>query len=332
MVRKAPKIRRWVPILMSLASLATWPIHGADWKRHTGACDASAAAALTETLFATASDEDNVLRVYRRGQDGPPVAQFDLSRFLEVGRKLETDLEGAARIGDLVFWIGSHSRNEQGEPRPARHVLFATAIRGGDTAVRLEPHGRPFTGLVRAMAATPALASLALDRAADRPGEAPGGLNIEALAAGEDGALLIGFRNPVPGGRALVVPLLNPVDVLAGGPPRFGAPQTPDLGGLGIRDMARVAGGYCIVAGPAVGGGRHRLYSWSGATGVPKELRKAIPKEFQAEAIVVTETGNTTAIDLLSDDGGARVAGRRCEEIKDANLRAFRELRIGRPE
>jgi hypothetical protein len=34
----------------------------------------------------------------------------------------------------------------------------------------------------------------------------PGGLNIEGLAATPDGQLLIGFRNPLSEGKALLLP------------------------------------------------------------------------------------------------------------------------------
>jgi hypothetical protein len=78
----------------------------------TGACDASAVVPLDHRLFAMADDEDSILRVYARDQGGAPVQTIDLSKFLVLGsRRGETDLEDAARIGELVFWISSHGRN-----------------------------------------------------------------------------------------------------------------------------------------------------------------------------------------------------------------------------
>ncbi|HEY5818827.1 MAG TPA: hypothetical protein VIU14_10590 [Mesorhizobium sp.] len=61
--------------------------------------------------------------------------------------------------------------------------------------------------------------------------EAPGGLNIEGLSAGAAGELLIGFRNPVPEGKAIVVPFENPAAVVENESARFGAPILLDLGG-----------------------------------------------------------------------------------------------------
>jgi hypothetical protein len=52
----------------------------------------------------------------------------------------------------------------------------------------------------------PRLRRFHLAAAAHRPAEAPDGLNIEGLAATPAGSLLIGFRNPLPGGRALARP------------------------------------------------------------------------------------------------------------------------------
>src|SRR6266567_529412 len=73
---------------------------------YSGMCDASAAVALTDRLFAVASDEDSVIRVYHRDQGGAPVQIINLSPFLDLDPKRpESDLEGAARAGDRIYWI-----------------------------------------------------------------------------------------------------------------------------------------------------------------------------------------------------------------------------------
>ena len=38
---------------------------------------------------------------------------------------------GAARIGDVVYWIGSHARNKNGRYRPERHRFLALKISHG---------------------------------------------------------------------------------------------------------------------------------------------------------------------------------------------------------
>ena len=99
----------------------------ADFIEYPGMCDPSAAVAITDTLFIVASDEDNVLRVYKRGTSDAP-QRFDLNSFLRPDDHPEADIEGGARIGDRIFWIASHGRNAQGKLRPSRHRLFATRI------------------------------------------------------------------------------------------------------------------------------------------------------------------------------------------------------------
>ena len=47
-------------------------------------------------------------------------------------------------------------------------------------------------------------------------------MNIEGLCPTPEGELLIGFRNPIPGERALIVPLKNPGELIEGKPARFG--------------------------------------------------------------------------------------------------------------
>src|SRR6185295_20341556 len=110
-----------------------------------GMCDASAGVALATNLFAVANDEDKVVRTYRIDQTNAPVQTADLSSFLRVDRKWpETDLEGAAWLGDRIFWIGSHGRNRDGAFRGSRHRLFATRLENSGGTLRLAPVGRPY--------------------------------------------------------------------------------------------------------------------------------------------------------------------------------------------
>lgn len=174
---------------------------------YRGSCDASAAVALDADHFVVAGDEDNTLRVYSRGRP-EPVGEAPLATFLDSGNK-ESDLEAAAAVGKRIYWIASHGRNSKGKPRPDRQRFFATDIDPG-AQPGVTPAGTPYRGLLEDLAAAPTLAGLRLGDAARLAPEAPGGLNIEGLAAMPDGSLLVGFRSPVPNGRALLVPLLNP--------------------------------------------------------------------------------------------------------------------------
>lgn len=81
-----------------------------------GSCDASAAVRVgAESQFVTASDEDDILRLYDSRQPGLPSFSCDLTTFLEPDDSTkEPDIEGAARIGDRVYWITSHGRDKAG--------------------------------------------------------------------------------------------------------------------------------------------------------------------------------------------------------------------------
>lgn len=96
-----------------------------------------------------------------------------------------------------------------------------------------------------------------------------GGLNIEALSMGPDGALLIGLRTPVIGRDAVILVLKNPAEtVLDGAAQRFRPdPVRLDLGGGGVRAMRwhPVLSGHLIGSRREdKGGTRFRLWFWSG--------------------------------------------------------------------
>ncbi|HEY5861568.1 MAG TPA: DUF3616 domain-containing protein [Casimicrobiaceae bacterium] len=289
---------------------------------YRGACDASAADALDAEHFVVASDEDNMLRIYRRGHPAP-VGSVDLAAFLGTKKGEESDIEGAARIGAHIYWIASHGRNASGEARPARARLFATHSQAGDPP-SVTAAGTPYSALLDDLTSSAALARYRLDVAARRAPEADGGLNIEGLAATPEGALLIGFRSPLVQQRALIVPLTNPADVIAGRRARLGTPIELYLGGRGIRDIARAGDGYVIVAGPTGDAGKFALYRWSGdAMAAPVEMTAVDIDGFNPEAIFAIP--GASQLQLLSDDGGVKVGGVECKKLPKKQ-RAFRSL------
>ena len=285
--------------------------------RYDGLCDASAAVALDARHFIVADDEHNTLAIYRRGEPNR-VGKVELDDFLKAGK--EADLEGAAQVGNRIYWIASHARNSAGKLREDRHRFFATDIRGNS----VEPVGQPYTALLADLLATPALAPL-LAGAVKLPAEADGGFNIEGLAAAADGSLLVGLRNPIPQGKAIVIPLLNAAELAGGkGPARFGAVIRLDLGGRGVRSIERAGNGYLIAAGPPADVGTFALFRWSGKAGDAPMPLQADLGTLRPEALFAWPDGQVT---LLSDDGGVMVGRKACKDA-DKGKRSFRALDI----
>ena len=306
------------------ASSAMAAPSGPDAVTFEGMCDASAGAPLVGTRIVVADDEDNTLHTYDVGRPGPPVDRLDLDSFLEVEQEHpEADIEGAARVGERIYWITSHGRNRNGKARPSRLRFFATDLVAGPAGVGLRPAGRPTARLLEHLAADRRLAGHDLLSAAALAPKSPGGLNIEALAPWPGGGLLIGFRSPVPSGRALLVPLLNPDAVVeTAAVPSFGDPVLLDLEGLGVRDLARTEEGWLVLAGPPGEGGRMRLFLWPGG-GEPARPLDVDLGELQPEALV-GPVGDGGDLWVVSDDGTRRVDGRPCKDLEDQARKRFR--------
>jgi Protein of unknown function (DUF3616) len=293
-----------------------------------GSCDASAAVALGADHFVVGNDERNTLHIYRRGQ-AQAVGSLELSTFLGTRADEESDIEGAAAVGTRIYWITSHGRNSRGKAQQARHRFFATEVAVAGATPSLEPVGKPYVALLRDMESSEALKPYGLAAAARLAAEAEGGLNIEGLAATPDGGLLIGFRNPIPKGRALMVPLQNPGDVVKGARARFGAPIELDLGARGIRSIERVGSGYLIVAGPPADSGSFALYRWSGQAGKAATPVAGVDlKGLRPEALFAIPQSDR--VQLLSDDGGVMVDGVACKKLPEGR-QAFRGLIVTLP-
>jgi hypothetical protein len=294
---------------------------------YQGMCDASAGYAVDSNRFLAANDEDNSLRLYSLGKPGPPERSFDLSSALEVDRKHpESDLEGCARLGDLVFWIGSHGRSAEGEPRDSRCRLIATRVQVQGQEVKVSLVGRPYRRLIQDLGADPRLARYHLPEAAERAPKEKKALNIEGLCSGPTNSLWIGFRNPVPQGKALLIPLLNPSEVIEGKRGSFGKPVELNLKGLGIRDLAQVEDGYLLIAGSWDGRGKCLLYRWAGGDSVPQRIPSVPLQKMHAEALVVFPGAGEPPVQVLMDDGTRLIDDCECKRLKDPAQRRFRAL------
>ena len=298
-------------------------------------CDGSGAVALDFQHFLDLNDENQGARVYRRAADGAPARTLDLSAALGLGTADEGDLEDVARVGSRLYVIASHGRNTSGQLRPVRYRFGAVDVSGTPPAISLAPAGSTST-LLQAMlvaanwnAPDPAVIA-ALDAAskladASEPVLAPEqqGTNIEGLAA-RGAELLIGFRNPRPGGRALVVSLTNPGAAVAGQTPRFGGAPALDLGGLGIRGMAwsEAHGAGLVLAGPHDGGaGPFRIYKWSGVLGEAPSLVGPITAPALSAPEAIVPYPGTKDVQIVFDQGDTLVNGVGCKDAPAASRR-----------
>lgn len=83
---------------------------------------------------------------------------FNLGSFLAVDPKQpESDLEGAARLGDRVYWITSHGRSRTGKERSSRQRFFATRFTVVGDSVEGQPVGKPYSKLLEDLQGEPAL-------------------------------------------------------------------------------------------------------------------------------------------------------------------------------
>lgn len=298
---------------------------------YVGLCDASASVSVTPARFVVANDEDNVLRLYEEGSANPVPGALCLDDFLDIDTRKdpEADIEGATRIADRIYWIASHGANKSGKPRPNRHRLFATDLVQRPGQIDLRPAGKPFSGLVAALSAI-AVPGFDAGAAAALAPESQGGLNIEGLTRTPDEKLLIGFRNPIPDGKALLVPLDNPGDVVAGhADPVFGSPVLLDLGGRGIRSIeySDLRKEYLIVAGAFDDSNRFALYRWSGGSAdQPAEIPDIDLQGLRPEALAISPGGPRVL--LLSDDGSRLAGTTPCKELDDQNARGFRAMAL----
>jgi hypothetical protein len=297
---------------------------------HLGTCDASAAVEVGPGLFVVANDEDNVLRIYSSDKSGPPIDSVDLNPFLKPDPgSPEADIEAATHVGDRIYWITSHGANKNGKERLSRRRLFATDMKRLGGKVTLTPALQPYSDLVKNLAETPALKDFDLEGASKKAPEGEGGLNIEGLAATPQGTLLIAFRNPVPAGKALIVPLENPEQVLAGTPAKLGTPLLLSLDGRGIRSIeySKDRNEYLIVAGPTAETGTFALYGWAGPPSESPRLIKVLGLSgVRPEALILIASEKDSVL-LLSDDGSKSVDDKECKEAETAK-RSFRSFRV----
>jgi hypothetical protein len=301
-------------------------------------CDGSGAVALDFTTFLDVNDENQGVRIYQRAADGPPSQVVDITAGLGLQPDDEADLEDLARIGDRVYVITSHGRNTSGKIRAARYRFAALDVTNTIVGFGIEVAGYSSKLLEQMLVAanweTPDTALIeAIDAASqlDEPevlelAPEDRGTNIEALAVGAGGKLLIGFRNPRPDNKAIVVTLNNPAEVITGATAKFGGATTLDLGGLGLRSMtfSEAHDAVLIIAGPHNGTGPFKLYRWAGVGATPEFVTDITAPADSAPEAVVAYPG-TKDVQIVFDQGDALIGGTICKEVP-ADSRVFTDL------
>jgi hypothetical protein len=219
------------------------------------------------------------------------------------------DLEGLTMDGaGHLYAITSHSRDDEGAEKASREKLVRFRVDGRHV---VEP--RVVTGLKRALIDTyPALAASA--SVLDVKGRA--GLNIEGLAIDPStDQLLIGFRSPLAGSKAVVACLRNTADVFDSGavPDLDPNLEELDLGGRGIRGLSHIPSlsAYLVIGGPvdkADSGFGLWLWEPRGLAARPLGLPAGVDLS-HAEGVAAATLDGAERIVVVCDDGD-RKSGR----------------------
>ncbi|HMO22217.1 MAG TPA: hypothetical protein PKC98_14775 [Candidatus Melainabacteria bacterium] len=163
-----------------------------DYLEFIGTCDASAAVPLDQRAdrkkFVVAGDENSILNIYdwNAAAEGERIDLVELIPGL--CQKEELDLEGAAKLGETTYWIGSHSRTKDGKLALERHIFFALEFRQEKNKTRAILKGSPCNTILKYLVEDPGYKSMNFEdfkseEDKELAGESDRGFNIEALSA-----------------------------------------------------------------------------------------------------------------------------------------------------
>ena len=217
------------------------------------------------------------------------------------------DLEALALDqAGFVYALTSHSRDAAGDEKKARDKLVRFRVEGGRM---VDPM------LVRGLKPALVAAHPVLAAAAGIPDvKVSGGFNIEALEISADGRqMLVGFRSPLLGQRAIIACVENPSAIFERGePPRIARDLvTLDLGGDGIRSLAYLPAldGHLVISGPVASQQVHfQLWFWSGHPGAPARRVSVagLPGFERAEGVCPAVIDGRQRVIIVSDDGNRK--------------------------
>ncbi|MBU4424855.1 MAG: ExeM/NucH family extracellular endonuclease [Gammaproteobacteria bacterium] len=294
--------------------------------------DASAAIALDANYMVVGDDEASVLRVYDRA-GGTAVAEWSYATALGNGGEL--DLEAGTRIGDTLYFTGSHSNSKSGNESDTREYIFAVNVSGPGAQTTFTYVGK-HTGLEASLATWDS--SNAHGKGANYFGfttssgagvvpEGVNGFSIEGLTASQDGTqMLLAFRAPqtdTSTREKAVIVSVAVTGLIGGNSPTIGTPIELNLGGRGIRSIEKAAdgNGYLVLAGPAGAASAEasndfRLFRVSTDLSTVTELdvnldalRDSTGGSFET-IVDVQSTVDGTLVQLLQDNGDTDWADR----------------------
>lgn len=197
------------------------------------------------------------------------------------------DPEGITADGASVYVVGSQSRGRRGAAGLVRFRFDGAKRRAegtetiADLASLLSPH-------------VPGLAAFGKKRPP---------LNIEGLAwDARNGRLLLGLREPLDGGKALLVPLKlrDATGAFTAANLEVGDPIRLDLGGSGVRGIEADGDGFWILSGGVGDAGTSRLVRWSGS-GPGVTAVATFPDGLKPEGVVRTTVGDRPRTLVLCD-------------------------------
>lgn len=263
-------------------------------------------------LLVIGSDETTSFQVLKPHGAGafkadPPIVLIDVE---EDEDDAEMDIEGIAFDGEHVYVVGSHSmarqkfKDDKSREKNLERMLELTPgkNRGNLIRLKLKADGT-LDGEPEQISLREAFNNDDLFKPFTRIASKENGLDIEGIAVAE-GRVYLGCRGPVF--RENWTPIVS-VD--------FDEPNELELflvplGGLGIRDLARVDSGFLILAGPVGDGpGRAQLSWWNGEDCMPDkgkekgkvillgEIEPSVP-DAKAEGLAVMEK-NGSRFDVL---------------------------------
>lgn len=256
--------------MSEIAAIGTVRLHGMIGDKNASAIAFWRKKALVVTDEVTNSG--NVVQIFEPdGKNFRAAAQGLIVLDLPGSAVEEMDLEGLDVDGQSVFVLGSHSaQRKKADPGKTyarnRSVLMGPpeARHGRDVLLRFELDAAGKAGPIQRTSLRGFLDATEPFKSFAAAASKENGVDAEGLAV-RDQWLYIGFRGPVLRGN--FTPVLRC---------RFGSPIVEpevlfvNLGGRGVRDLARVDGGLLVLGGPVGDGpGTYQLYLWDGRDQVP---------------------------------------------------------------